>query len=100
MGSTTKPSSGASRHLLPEEKDTPAECPSPSGRGCREAAGEGYTKTLLPEREDKQGIACSDRDVLPAAQRIGHRAGNNAAADGELPQQLAVAGIQRIEVAF
>src|SRR5207249_11893243 len=23
------------------EKDTPAECPSPSGRGCREAAGEG-----------------------------------------------------------
>src|SRR5439155_23716899 len=27
--------------LSQRERDTPAECPSPSGRGCREAAGEG-----------------------------------------------------------
>src|SRR5213596_3589396 len=34
------------------EKDTPAECPSPSGRGCREAAGEGSENFVQKTRSN------------------------------------------------
>src|SRR6266516_1597294 len=43
------------------EKDTPAECPSPSGRECREAAGEGSKNFVEKTRSNilvtQRGIA-------------------------------------------
>src|SRR6266487_3225761 len=54
------------------EKDTPAECPSPSGRGCREAAGEGSKNFVQKTRSNilvtKRGRAAT-KENLPQRRR-------------------------------
>src|SRR6266487_5062884 len=54
------------------EKDTPAECPSPSGRGCREAAGEGSENFVQKTRSNilvtKRGRAAT-KENLPQRRR-------------------------------
>src|SRR6188768_934712 len=55
---------------------------------------------LLPEREREQRRAHGDRNVLLAVYRVAHRSAVDLASQGDFPEQLPVARIEREEVAL
>ena len=57
-------------------------------------------RLLLSQREREQRRAGGDGDVLPAVDRVAHRAAVDLAAERDLPEQRSVAGVEREEVAF
>src|SRR5439155_24369115 len=57
-------------------------------------------RILLFQGEGEQRIAGCYRNILPSGQRKCHRSGDDAAAYWELPQQLSVTSIERVEITF
>ena len=55
---------------------------------------------LLPQREDEHGVAGGDRDVLTPVREVADGAICDLAAELSFPEELSVASVERVEVAF
>src|SRR4051812_45390456 len=53
----------------------------------------------VAESEGEQGVSRGDGDVLPAVDRVGHRAAIDLTSQRGLPQQRAGAGVEGVEIA-
>src|SRR5512132_2764269 len=55
---------------------------------------------LIAQGKGIERIARDDGDILPAVDGVGHRAVDDLPAEAGLPQHVATAGVERVEVAF